>query len=110
MDYAIAPGMRRLLIGRGCDATPRNLLHDFEENSACKAGVIATEETWQNLPGDPNGIRTRVHGLKGRCPNHWTMGSRGRKSLRAQRRQYAAGEPLGKRKSRRSRSRETAIA
>ena len=23
----------------------------------------------------PNGIRTRVHGLKGRCPNHWTIGS-----------------------------------
>ena len=28
--------------------------------------------------GDPNGIRTRVRGLKGRCPNHWTMGSRSR--------------------------------
>ena len=25
--------------------------------------------------GDPNGARTRVTGVKGRCPNHWTMGS-----------------------------------
>jgi hypothetical protein len=25
--------------------------------------------------GDPNGIRTRVTAVKGRCPNRWTMGS-----------------------------------
>ena len=25
--------------------------------------------------GDPNGIRTRVSAVKGRCPNRWTIGS-----------------------------------
>ncbi len=25
--------------------------------------------------GDPNGIRTRVTAVKGRCPNRWTIGS-----------------------------------
>ena len=26
--------------------------------------------------GDPNGIRTRVTAVKGRCPNRWTIGSK----------------------------------
>ena len=27
--------------------------------------------------GDPNGIRTRVSAVKGRCPDRWTIGSVG---------------------------------
>ena len=29
------------------------------------------------LIGVPNGIRTRVTAVKGRCPNRWTMGTTG---------------------------------
>lgn len=29
----------------------------------------------REIGGDPTGIRTRVTGVKGRCPNRWTIGS-----------------------------------
>ena len=48
--------------------------------SVARNGEEATGQSRMARPialGDPNGIRTRVHGLKGRCPNHWTIGSDG---------------------------------
>ena len=38
-----------------------------KRNSASEEAAI--------LNGDPNGIRTRVTAVKGRCPNRWTIGS-----------------------------------
>ena len=46
------------------------------------ASCSATETGFARFSGDPNGNRTRVAGLKGLCPNRWTMGPRSNFGLR----------------------------
>ena len=37
--------------------------------------VACTEATAKRIVASPNGIRTRVTGVKGRRPDHWTTGT-----------------------------------
>ncbi len=54
--------------------TPANSA-DFSKRPRSQYSCGLKRETPPKKKSDPNGIRTRVTAVKGRCPNRWTIGS-----------------------------------